>query len=395
MRVAIVGDYPLNSEQIRGGVEAAFCYLVRELACLPELDLHVITLGSATGTRKLSVADGRATLHVLPQFPRLELAKNFGTYQKTLNSALAGICPDVVHAQGATDHAYVALRSGYPTVITVHGVQSEDSKYQGNTHQRLRKWLYSRLIERYNLSHTRHLIALSRYVTKYFAAYLKPGTTVHYIPNAIDDRFFQLRRTVPNKTILYAGRIIRRKRALDLVEAFAGVVKAVPEAQLRMAGEYESEPDYVGQVRAVIQREHLESSVQLLGSLSEKAVLDEFHQCTMLALPSIQETTPMVIAQAMAAGKPVVSTPVGGIPEMITHGESGLLVPVGEIGQLQIALQQVLTDCALQSKLGRAARLYAQENYHATAVAFKTYHSYGLMRTGNEYAQSYLYSRAV
>lgn len=395
LRAVILGDYPLNPHQIHGGVEAAFAYLVRELAQEDALELHVITLNpKAQAPAHVFTAEG-ACLHILPMFPRLEFARNFRNYQKMLGAALQEIQPHVIHAQGATDHAYVALRSGYPTVITVHGVQSEDSKHQGTLHQRSRKWLYSRLIERYNLSHTRHLIAISRYVTQYFARNLNAGTNIYFIPNAIDDRYFQLRGAGSSQTILYAGRLIRRKRALDLVEAFARVARVLPNVQLRLAGEFESEREYAAQVRAVIEREQLQARVHFLGALSEEAVLREFQDCALLALPSIQETSPMVIAQAMAAGKPVIATPVGGVPEMLVDDKTGLLVPVGDVTALSQALQRVLRDDALRMNLGRAARLHAQENFHARAVARKTYRAYAAMQEGYEPAKSHLYRRTA
>lgn len=376
MRVAIVGDYPLNTNHIWGGVEAAFAYLVRELARCKELELHIITLGDPARAREIQAKLPQVNFHILPPFPRLEFARNFRSYQKTLDAALMSIRPDVVHAQGGTDHAYVALRAGYPTVITVHGVQSEDSKYQGTLHQRARKWFYSRLIERYNLSHTRHLIAISQYVTQYFAPLLRRDISIYYIPNAIDDSFFRLPRATRGKTILYAGRVIRRKRALDLVRAFARVAHEMPGAQLLLAGEYHSEPNYVEQVRNLIRQEKLERCVHLLGGLSEQAILHEFAQCDVLALPSVQETTPMVIAQAMAAGKPVIATRVGGIPEMIQDGRTGFLVRVGAVEDLEKKLLCLLKDDCLQKEMGQAARLFAQENYHAEAVAQKTYRAY-------------------
>jgi glycosyltransferase involved in cell wall biosynthesis len=371
MRVAIVGDYPVNGTQIWGGVEAAFAYLVKELVRRDDLDLHIITLGkpatAVAGTRR----DGM-TLHVLPPFPRFEMARNFSTYRARLNCQLAEIKPDIVHAQGATDHAYAALRAGYPTVVTVHGVQSEDGKHQGTLWQRARKTLYGLLIERYNLAHTRYLIAIGRYVVDYFRKLLRPDVQVFYIPNAIDEKYFQRTAGGDGCTILYAGRVIRRKRLLDLVRAFAIVAARIPGARLRVAGEFTSEPGYTAQVRQAIAEANLGNRVQMLGGLSEEAVLREFASCAALALPSIQETTPMVIAQAMALGKPVIATPVGGVAEMIEEGKTGFLVPVGDVSHLANALLRVLDDPGLRAQMGDAGHAFAVAHYRAANVARQT-----------------------
>lgn len=84
----------------------------------------------------------------------------------------------------------------------------------------------------------------------------------------------------------------------------------------------------------------------------------------------------MVIAQAMAAGKPVVATPVGGVPAMMRDGETGYLVGVGDIDGLAAVLLRLLRDPALRDEMGRAGREFAIENYRADLVARRTYNVY-------------------
>jgi glycosyltransferase involved in cell wall biosynthesis len=381
VRVAIVGSYPLDSSRVEGGVQSAFAYLVNGLRQIDDLKLHILTFGGRSLRQSDRLEQGGITFHLLPRFPRFELAKNFRTYQAVLNQELAQVRPDVVHAQDATDHAYVALRSGYPAVVTVHGVRREDGKYVGSWRVRLRNALYSMLIERSIMRNTRHLIAISRYVTAYYAKLLRPDVQVYHVPNAIDAAFFDLAKNAngagtASPTILFAGRVIPRKRALDLVQAFARLAPQAPSAQLRIAGEYSSEKEYAAAVRQVIQNANLAGRVHLLGPLPETEVLAEFAACDVLALPSAQETTPMVIAQAMAAGKPVVATPVGGVAEMVSDGETGRLVQVGDIDGLANALLCLLQNPSLRATLGRAAYQFAAENYRADAVAQRTYDVY-------------------
>lgn len=379
MRVAIVGSFPLDSNRIEGGVQSAFAYLVNGLRQIDDLEIHILTFGgrSLKGADQLE-QDG-VTIHLLPLFPRFEMAKNFRTYQTVLNEKLAQIRPSVVHAQDATDHAYVALRSGYPTVVTVHGVRREDGKYVGSWRVRLRNYVYSLLIERSIMRKTHHLIAISRYVTAYYTKLLRPNVQVYYVPNAIDASFFDLAKSAngsDSQTILFAGRVIPRKRVLDLVQAFAKIAQQAPGAQLRIAGEYSSEREYAEAIRNFNQTANLEGRVHLLGPLAEADVLHEFATCDLLALPSAQETTPMVIAQAMAAGKPVVATSVGGVAEMVCDGETGFLVQVGDIDGLAGALRRLLENPSLRMAVGQASYKFANENYRASAVARRTYDVY-------------------
>lgn len=382
MRVAIVGDYPLDPGQIWGGEQAAFAYLVRGLRAIGGVDVHVVTFdrkGTDGGVRR---SEGGATVHVIPKLPRLELVRRYPIYRAMLERELRDIRPEVVHAQGAIHHGFVAIRSRYPAVITVHGVQAEDCKHQRGLYLKLRKRFVSWWLERYNLRHTRYLIAISRYVTQYFSRILRPDVAVYHIPNAIDGRFFDLQPPPEGSGILYAGRVIQRKRVLDLVRAFRRVVTRHPRARLRIAGETHSEADYVNSIRRFVREARLEESVKLLGPLDEDRVLEEFASCDCLALPSGQETTPMVIAQAMAAGKPVVATPVGGVADMVRDGETGFLHRVGDAEGLAAALERLFADPALRLRLGEAGKRLAAESYRADAVARRTLEVYEAMLAG-------------
>jgi glycosyltransferase involved in cell wall biosynthesis len=357
-------------------VQAAFAYLVKGLSQVDGLQVHIITMGRPDLLGFDQVEQDGVTLHVLPVYPRFELARRYRTYQSRLNAKLAQIQPDVVHAQDAGTDAYVALRSGYPTVITLHGIQHKEWKHKRSYLRQARNRFYSLLIERHNLRHTRHLIAISRYVVDCFSSQLSPDVQAYFVPNAIDEGFFDLADTSDGSTILYAGAVILRKRPLDLVQAFAQVARQDPSARLRIAGESSSELSYANLVRRTIERENLQDRIHLLGQLSEDAVLQEFAGCDMLALPSAQETTPMVIAQAMAAGKPVVTTPVGGVPDMVRDGETGFLVDVGDNGGLAEALLRLLRDPSLRASMGQLGREFATENYRVDHVAMRTYEVY-------------------
>ncbi len=153
----------------------------------------------------------------------------------------------------------------------------------------------------------------------------------------------------------------------------------MPSARLRIAGECDSEAEYAAEVREFVRRAGIEDRVDFLGALPEERVLEEFSRATLLALPSAQETTPMVVAQAMAAAKPVVATPVGGVAEMVRDGASGFLVPVGDADALAEAMLKILEDRDLRAQLGREGRRLAEENYRAEVVARRTYEVYRRM----------------
>jgi glycosyltransferase involved in cell wall biosynthesis len=107
---------------------------------------------------------------------------------------------------------------------------------------------------------------------------------------------------------------------------------------------------------------NLSSRINLLGSLSQKAVLEKLQAADIFALPSIidaqgaSDVFPTVILEAMASARPVVSTRVAGIPELVVDGETGVLVSPGDIAALTEALLHLFCDGELRSRYGRAGR---------------------------------------
>jgi glycosyltransferase involved in cell wall biosynthesis len=373
IRIALLGEYPIDTTQIQGGVQAAYTYMVRGLSQVRDLEIHILTFKSSKLPGKDEVQQGPLTIHLLPPFPRFERFHNYRTYQSVIDQKLTQIQPDLVHAQDLAADAYVAFRSGYPTVMTVHGIRSEDRKYITSWNKRVRSLFDSLVIEKYLRKRIRHLIAVSHYATEYYRNLLHPDASVYYIPNAVDERFFNVSSKTNDETVLFAGRVTPLKRVLDLVQAFALVVKRVPYAQLRIAGEVTSERAYVHSIYQLIRQSNLEQHIHLLGLLPESMILQEFANCKILALPSAQESAPMVIAQALAAGKPVVATRVGGVSEMVGEdGRCGFLVDVNDIEQLAEAIIRLLQDAALQTQMGEYGRTFARENYHPESIGRQT-----------------------
>jgi glycosyltransferase involved in cell wall biosynthesis len=377
LQVALIGGYSPDTAHFSGGVQAATGYLLKGLAKIDGLELHILALRPPAWAGPDRFNQNGMCVHLLPPYPRFERLRGYRVYQSILDRALAQIQPAVVHAQEASSDAFVATRSGFRTVVTAHGIRAEDVKYVRSWRRRLRFYFDSALIERSVMRRVKYLIAISQYVTVYFAALLRPDIHLNYIPNAIDERFFKLGDNSNKPVILYAGRVIPRKRVLDLVQAVAQVTRQVPQVELRIAGEFASEPAYVAEVRGFIQQAGLSERVHLLGELCEENLLQEYRACKLVALPSSQETAPMVLAQAMAAAKPVVSTRVGGVVEMVGQdGERGLLTDVGNVGGLAAAITGLLQNPAQCALLGQAGHAFALENYHLDRVAQRTFETY-------------------
>lgn len=152
----------------------------------------------------------------------------------------------------------------------------------------------------------------------------------------------------------FAGRLGPQK-SLDVALA---AVERVPGATLLVAGD--------GEQRAELERA-AGAQTRFVGPLSRERVLELFAAADAAVLPSSWENFPHSVVEALAVGTPVIATAVGGVPEVVTDGENGLLVPPGDVDAFAAALQRFAGDDELRTRLrGRAAA--SVERYAPDAV---------------------------
>ncbi len=152
--------------------------------------------------------------------------------------------------------------------------------------------------------------------------------------------------------ILNIGHIAVRKGQLDLVEAFAQIAPRHPEWKLLLAGEW-SEADTTEQIRALIAKHGLGDRVQLLGA--RKDAFELAQRAAIYVQPSHFEALGLALQEAMFYGCPAVGTNIGGIPELIEHQKTGLLVEARNPAMLAQAIESLIASPQLREQYGRAA----------------------------------------
>jgi len=168
--------------------------------------------------------------------------------------------------------------------------------------------------------------------------------------SAADGAAVRARYRLGGRVVLYVGKLSRGKGVIDLLEAAARLHVQHPEATLVLAGD--------GEVPAPA------AWVKHLGPLPNADVLALYAGADVVVVPSvIPEALSRVVLEAMSAGRPVVATAVGGTPELIEDGESGLLVPRHDPAALAGALARLLENRALAERLGAAARRRAETRF--------------------------------
>lgn len=152
--------------------------------------------------------------------------------------------------------------------------------------------------------------------------------------------------------VLSVGRLSPEKGHLGLVEAFAEVIRRGPDCRLVLIGGGPEE----AAIRAAIAAGGLDERVELRGAQPEAAVLEAMASAHVFAMSSLMEGLPVVLMEALALQLPVVAPDITGIPELVVHGETGLLYPAGDWLELATRLEHLASDPALRARLGAAGR---------------------------------------
>jgi glycosyltransferase involved in cell wall biosynthesis len=159
------------------------------------------------------------------------------------------------------------------------------------------------------------------------------------------------------------GRLAPIKAHEVFLEAARLVGKALPSACFLVIGDGERHTELV----AMVERLGLTESVRFLGWRRD---LDRIYaDLDVVALCSRNEGSPVVLIEALAAARPVVATAVGGVPEVVVHGETGLTVPPSDPGKLAEGMLTLLRDRSLAEQLGQAGRRHVYPRYDSSRLA--------------------------
>ena len=199
---------------------------------------------------------------------------------------------------------------------------------------------------------------------------MAPRASIRVLPNpvVVDDFAPALagRPEVPpdGGTVLFLGAFGKRKGVYDLLDAMPAVVEARGEVLLDMGGDRE-----VAKVRRLVEEKALRGNVRMLGWVSGDDKLAAFTRAHVYVLPSYNEGLPIGVLEAMAAGLPVVTTPVGGIPEVVRDGVNGIIISPGDVRALSAAVLRILDDSELRQRMSEANVEFVRSRHDASLVA--------------------------
>lgn len=146
--------------------------------------------------------------------------------------------------------------------------------------------------------------------------------------------------------ILYAGHINDKKGIFDLLIAFSLISKKYHQWKLIIAGS-----GNISKLYSLINKYNINHQTEFLGWIKEQKKDDIFSNSSIFCLPSYTEGFPMAVLDAWSYGLPVITTPVGGLPDIINHGKNAMVFQPGDIESLSYCIEQLIIDKQLRSTL--------------------------------------------
>lgn len=163
--------------------------------------------------------------------------------------------------------------------------------------------------------------------------------------------------------VLFSGTLYEGKGYKDLIRAFAKVAPQYPDWKIVLAGNGEEE-----QARALAEKLGIAGQVELLGWVSGEQKHKAFCEAKALCLPSYAEGFPMAVLDAWAYGLPVITTPVGGIPDVAEDGKNMLLFNPGDIDKLSECIERMISDEVLRENLAKQSVRLAATTFNIDTI---------------------------
>ncbi len=338
-RVLMLGTEPGG----RGGVATVVSLLRQDGLFEREGVLYVPTHVEGSGAAKLGAAVKGLVLTLAclarrraqrPQLMHVHAASKGSFVRKSVLLALgrAAGCKTVFHLHGACFDSFIAGASPL-----------------------MRRWI------RHTLERSSVVIALSTRWAGFLQAFA-PRARVEVIPNSVPMPAPAAGQAAPGR-ILFLGQVEPRKGIHELVEAVALLRERFPQIELAIGGQGALE-----EVRRRARELGVADRVTELGWIDAARKAQELARAAIFCLPSHAEGLPMAMLEAMAAGKAIVVTGVGGIPDAVRDGDNGLLVPPGDVGALAAALARLLGDEGERQRLGEQARATIRQAFESGVV---------------------------
>ncbi len=278
-----------------------------------------------------------------------------------------------MHCQDNLALATAAIGSGYRRVLTIHGIKKAEAG------KRIGWERWAATADAWLEPHVQRAFPNVVCLSAYSQDLLDGVQRIYRIPNAVRPRLLSARTPVAQspRFSCSSGKLSPLKGPEELITAHQILCQQHPALETVFCGAPET-PAYQQYLRGRAGADR----IHFLGPASLDELKHWLSVATALVLPSRQENAPIIIAEALACGLPVVATRVGGIAEMLDDGRLGFLYDPGDVSQLTSHLETLLRHPAAAHPATAAGRLKAQTVYHPAAGAGQTVAMYRELLSG-------------
>lgn len=268
---------------------------------------------------------------------------------------------DVVHSHMSRAHSFgviMKMMTGVPVVATAHQCSLQlhwrfNDRVIANSEATA---IYQRRFNRVSQNRMRTVHCFSDL-----------DRFLNVVPSSIKYVRNEMRVQDSDFLIGVVGDVLARKGQVYLFRAMAEILEAVPNCKLVLVGRFNRSEDYVQRLRRIQKRSPLTNRVKWLG-LREN-VQDFMGAFDICVVPSVSEPLGLVALEALATATPVVASRTGGLPEIVQHNKSGILVPPKDPGELAKAVITLAKDAKLRNAMGESGRAFVREKFDPATLA--------------------------
>jgi glycosyltransferase involved in cell wall biosynthesis len=345
-----------------------FCRVARTLSTGPVVDIAVVTFQRSLAldcSRNTDLIDAARQADIAVERIPERFAFDAQVVSR-LRKLSERFRPDLIQTHAAKSHFLLrcsGLWKDTPWIAFHHGYTNTD----------FRSPIYNNL-DRWSLQVPERIVTVSLATKQQLQGRGIPGERIAVVHNAVQSRIPEKSRvdgavfgqkkidlglSPDEKLILCVGRLSKEKAQIDMVAALHHLRQLRPNLAVRLmilGDGPEREP-----IAQAVRSAGLEKHVVFAGHLNDLAPY--YEAADVVAIPSLSEGSPNVLLEAMAFGVPVVATEVGGIPEIVVHEDTALLVPARDAAAMAAAIDRLLSDPTTASALARLARKKVETDY--------------------------------
>ncbi len=357
-KVLQIGAYPQDFNHTNGGIEASTLGLCDQLSELPNVTVKVLSNPKKGIQVDYKRMKGNVEITYLAnkhKFASLSFLR-IGKIIKEIKL----FNPDVCHLHGTEPLVLLLLMylklSKRKHLVTVHGIACVELLKSFKRNKKIATLLqlfYYGGIEMIIVNMASKIIVDTVYVERWMKAkQLYKNHKIRIVPQGINSKFYCIKDNYNENNVLSIGSISRRKGYEFAIASIKNLVEKYPDIRYNIIG-FCHDPHYYNELLTLIEKLNLKQFISISSNVTSDLIEKYLSAANVFILHSQEESQGIVFCEAMACGKPIVATNVGGVPFVVKNGVNGLLSSFGDVDAFAQNINKILEDKTLRNKISK------------------------------------------